>query len=91
MIFFCFSIWLTIESTSPGFLMKDCSAGVTTVEAKSGRESRSRNCAMDWACLTKSSEAFCRGVYLAVVAWSEHATTEGSAWTRVSWAGPVAR
>ena len=41
-----------------GFLMKDWMAGIITVEAKSGRVSRSMNCAMDLAWPTNSTDFF---------------------------------
>ena len=44
--FFWFSMLEVSPSMSFGFLMKSCSAGIITVDAKSGRVSRSRNCAM---------------------------------------------
>ena len=43
---------------SDGFLMKDCRAGIITVEAKSGRVSRSRNWAMFFAEPISSADFF---------------------------------
>ena len=51
-----------------GFLMKLWNAGMATVEAKSGRVSRSRNWAMFFAWLTSSADFFCRAVYWLVSA-----------------------
>ena len=45
-----------------GFLMKVWMAGIITVDAKSGRVSRSMNWAMDLADLTNSADFFCRAV-----------------------------
>ena len=42
-----------------GFLMKSCSAGIITVDAKSGRVSRSRNCAMLAVAPMISADFFC--------------------------------
>ena len=47
---------------SLGFLMKDWMAGIITVEAKSGRVSRSMNWAIDLADFTNSADFFCRAV-----------------------------
>ena len=47
---------------SLGFLMNFWSAGIITVEAKSGRVSRSRNCAMFLAEPTSSADFFCSAV-----------------------------
>ena len=43
--------------------MNSCSDGIITVEAKSGRVSRSRNCEIDLAPLTSSSPFFCSALY----------------------------
>src|SRR6476620_5048382 len=60
MLCFCFSMLLTSPSMSLGFLMKDWMAGIITVEAKSGRVSRSMNWAIDLADFTNSADFFCR-------------------------------
>ncbi len=44
---------------SVGFLMKSCRAGIITVEAKSGRVSRSRNWAMFAVEPMISADFFC--------------------------------
>ena len=45
-----------------GFLMKAWMAGIITVEAKSGRVSRSMNWAMRLGRPTNSTDFFCRAV-----------------------------
>jgi hypothetical protein len=50
---------LVSPSMSVGALMNCCSAGIITVEAKSGRVSRSRNCEICLALPTKSTAFFC--------------------------------
>ena len=62
MLFFWASMLVSRLSMSFGFLMKLWIAGIITVEAKSGRVSRSMNCAIDLADLTYSSDFFCRAV-----------------------------
>ena len=52
---------------SSGFLMKSCSAGIITVEAKSGRVSRSRNCEICLAPEISSSAFFWMRVVVAGV------------------------
>src|SRR4029079_8236657 len=84
MLFFWFSMLLQRPSMSFGFLMKDWIAGIITVEAKSGRVSRSRNWAIDLAWETNSTDFFCRDVYPALLAWSLVAMTLGSALTTMS-------
>src|SRR6478609_8976871 len=56
MLFFWDSILLQRPSMSVGFLMKSWMAGIITVDAKSGRVSRSMNWVIDLADLTSSSD-----------------------------------
>ena len=60
--FFWFSSWSSSPPMSFGFLMNCWSAGIITVEAKSGRVSRSRNCAISVAEPTSSAAFFCSAV-----------------------------
>jgi hypothetical protein len=57
--FFWLSMLLVSPSMSLGFLMNCCSAGIITVDAKSGRVSRSRNWEICLALPTKSTAFFC--------------------------------
>ena len=56
---FCFWMLATSEFTSFGLLRNDCSDGIITVEAKSGRVSRSMYCAMCLAFAIRSAAFFC--------------------------------
>ena len=47
---------------SPGLLRNDCSDGIITVEAKSGRVSRSMYCAMCFVDAISFASFFCSGV-----------------------------
>ena len=58
MLFFWLSMLLVSPSMSLGFLMNCWIAGIITVEAKSGRVSRSMNWAIDLACETNSTDFF---------------------------------
>ena len=60
--FFWLSMLLVRPSMSSGFLMKVWRPGSITVEAKSGRVSRSRNWAIDSAEPTNSTAFFCSPV-----------------------------
>jgi hypothetical protein len=60
--FFWFSRLLVSPSTSLGFWMKLWRPGIITVEAKSGRVSRSRNWAIDSAEPMNSAAFFCSPV-----------------------------
>ncbi len=62
MDFFWLSMLVRIVDAFFGSLMKSCSAGIITVEAKSGRVSRSRNCAMFFAEPISAADFFCRAV-----------------------------
>src|SRR6476661_5809924 len=86
MLFFWFSMLLQSPSMSLGFFRKDWMAGIITVDAKSGRVSRSMNWAMDLACETNSTDFFWRAVYEALSALSFVAMTLGSALTTMFWA-----
>jgi len=54
---------LTRPFTSSGLLRNCCRAGIITVEAKSGRVSRSRYCAMCFVFAIRSADFFWSGVY----------------------------
>ena len=59
---FCCWMLLVRPFTSPGLLRNVCSAGIITVDAKSGRVSRSMYCAMCFAPAIIDAAFFCRAV-----------------------------
>src|SRR5207244_9548884 len=60
--FFCFWMLLTRPLTSFGLFRNCCSAGIITVDAKSGRVSRSMYCAMCFAPAISFAAFFCSGL-----------------------------
>lgn len=78
MVFFCRSMSLTRPSTSFGLLMNFWIAGIITVEEKSGRVSRSRNCEICLAPETSSTAFFWIAEYPEVSASSLTAMLLGS-------------
>ncbi len=69
-----------------GLPMNVCRAGIMTVEAKSGRVSRSMNWEICFALPMKSTAFFCSAVYFDVSALEFVAITVGSALTSSCWA-----
>src|SRR5450759_4550617 len=82
--FFWLSMLFTRPSTSFGLPMKVWIAGIMTVDAKSGRVSRSMNCEMFLALPMKSTAFFCRRVYPEASALLLVAMTVGSPLTYTS-------
>ena len=78
MLFVCDSMFFSQAVDVVGSLMNFCRAGIMTVEAKSGRLSRSRNWEMCLASPMSSAAFFCSALYPLVSAFELAATLLGS-------------